>query len=152
LRRSTRIGIWVIALVIVGLAVTVYLGSAERRARFWAWRGAGREAAMEKKRFIARFDSLCDARLYPVVWKVGVFTRSRFEGDRERWILTVSSGEWQRRDEASRKDLVATVWTAFCGTREQAGGKAEDASLVIQDGQGETLARCSPADGLKLLE
>jgi len=147
-----KTSIWIAVVVIGIIAVASYLRSPERRADLWAWRGGRRQAAMERERFIASFDSLCDARLYPVLYRLGTFTKSRFEGDRERWILTVSSGDWPMRDEASKRDLAAAVWNTFCGVRKQAGEDIEEASLIIQDEEGQVLARGTHGGGVEILK
>jgi hypothetical protein len=137
LNNRGKIAVSVVVLIIAVVAA-VYFASPERRANVLAWRNTRQRKAVGKRRFVAVFDSLCDARLYPVVRKSGVFTRSRFEGNREKWILTISSRDWKMRNDDSKQDLVATVWTTFWGVREQAGGRPQDARLVIQNEDGET--------------
>jgi len=140
--RRTRIVNLIVWLIIIGVAILVVL-------RLNKPREASRMSPAEARVFDARFDSLYKRTLYPVVWRSGTFIRSRFEGDFEEWTLTISSSDWELRSEASRKDLVATIWIAYRATREQAGGDPDDAVLIIQDEQGRPLAQATPA-GLTL--
>jgi hypothetical protein len=108
---------------------------------------AGLEERDRVERFVARFDSLTDARLYPTVWRSGTFLKTRFNDVRDRWTLTVSSGDWDRRNEDSKRDLLAMLYSAFKGVRAQAGGDPEEAVLIIVDEDGKTLAEVSGKSG-----
>lgn len=99
-------------------------------------------------RFVARFDSLTDARLYPTVWRSGTFLKTSFNDARSEWTLTMSSTDWRRRDDASRRDLLATLFSALKGVRAQAGGDPDQAALIIQDEDGKNLAKVSDEDGI----
>ena len=99
-------------------------------------------------RFIARFDSLTDARLYPTVWRSGTFLKTSFNDTRDEWTLTVSSSDWSRRDEGSKRDLAAMLFSAFQGTRAQAGGDPEEAVLIIVGEKDERLGRASNESGI----
>jgi hypothetical protein len=137
-------------LLVVGLAVAAfyfyYSGPEPGTARIAQ---VGEEDRLA--RFVARFDSLTDARLYPTVWRSGTFLKTSFDEDRTEWTLTISSGDWGRRDEASKRDLAATLFSAFRGVRAQAGGDPEKAVLVIVDEDGEDLAESSEGSGTVIL-
>jgi len=135
--KRARIVSVIVWLIIIGVGVLIVL-------RLNKPREAPRMSPAEARVFDARFDSLYKKTLYPVVWRSGTFIRSRFEGDFEKWTLTISSRDWQLRDEAGRKDLVATIWTAYRATREQAGGDPDAAILIIEDEHGNILAEASP--------
>jgi hypothetical protein len=107
--------------------------------------------AKEKQRlevFVAGFDSLTDARLYPTVWRSGTFTKTTFDDNREEWTLTVSPEDWRLRDEASKRDLAATLFSAFQGARAQAGGDPDRAILLIENKEGEVLLSVSMESGI----
>ncbi len=132
-------------LVIGGAVVAFYFYHSEPEP------GTARIAGLSEKdrfaRFVARFDSLTDARLYPTVWRLGTFLKTGFDDDRDEWRLTVSSGDWERRDDGSRRDLTATLFSAFKGVRAQAGGEPDQAVLLILDENGENLAKVSEESG-----
>lgn len=135
--RSSRIARLVVWIVIVAVAGLIVL-------RFNKPREHLKMNPEEVRRFSARFDSLCKTTLYPTVWRSGTFIRSRFEGDFEKWTLTISSRDWQLRDDPGRKDLVALIWTAYRAARQQAGGDPDDAYLIIEDENGRMLAEATP--------
>jgi len=114
--------------------------------------GTAKIVALEEKdraaRFVARFDSLTDARLYPTVWRSGTFLKTSFNDARDEWTLTVSSGDWGRRDEGSKRDLIAILFSAFKGVRAQAGGNPDEVVLILVDEDGESLARMSGESGV----
>jgi hypothetical protein len=135
-------------LVIGGAAAAFYFyysgpGPGTRTARI-----AGLSEEDRLARFVARFDSLTDARLYPTVWRSGTFLKTGFDDDRDEWTLTVSSGDWGRRDDGSKRDLTATLFSAFEGVRAQAGGEPDQAVLLILDENGESLAKVSGKSGI----
>jgi hypothetical protein len=103
--------------------------------------------AKEHDLFVARFDSLKQARLYPTAWRAAPFTKAGLDEDRSEWILTLGSSDWDRRSDASKMDLVAKLHTTFRAIRAQAGGDPEDARLRIENDEGETMAECSPETG-----
>jgi hypothetical protein len=105
----------------------------------------------EGKRFIAAFDSLTDARLHPMVWRSGAFTRTGFDERRRRWTLTIRISDWERRTPGLKRDLAASLWAAMKGVRAQAGGDPELAELEIIDGDDRRLARCSAEAGVLIL-
>jgi hypothetical protein len=117
--------------------------------------GTARIAALEEEDraalFIARFDSLTDARLHRIVWRSGTFLRTSFDDTREQWTLTISSADWASRDEDSKRDLLATLVSAFKGTRAQAGGDPEQAVLTLIDEEGDDLAKVSGESGIVIL-
>lgn len=137
----------ILAVLIAGIALAaVFLIRSQprpRTARITPQRQEVRFAA-----FIAKFDSLTDARLHPVVWRSGTFTKTGFDEGRETWTLTVSSGDWELRNEDSKKDLAATLHSTFQSVRAQAGGDPDKAVLVIKDAQGEVLLRASAESGV----
>jgi hypothetical protein len=145
-RTSTLIAI---ALLVAGIAVAaVFFLSAGSR------RGTARITRLSEKdrhtAFVARFDSLTDARLLPVVWRSGSFLNSGFDEGREEWSLTVSSRDWKLRDEASKKDLAATLYSSFQAVRAQAGGDPDPAVLIIENEEGEILLRASLEAGIDI--
>ena len=110
-----------------------------------------RQAARhEDEAFIARFDSLYHARLLPTVWKLGVFTKTSFDEDFTEWTLTISATDWYNRKIASKKDLTATLWTAYSGVRAQAGGDPDKATLIIRDNDGNKVAERG-REGVRIL-
>lgn len=140
---------WV-AIVCFALAV-VYLLFTHYASPGWeAERAAKLQARQEQQQFTARFDSLYHSRLLPTVWKLGVFTRTSFDGDFTEWTLTISASDWYNRSIASKKDLVATLWTCYQGVRVQAGCPAEEGVLIIQDNDENRVAERS-ADGIRIL-
>ncbi len=135
-----------ILLVIIGIAVAAfYFYHSEPEP------GTARIAGLREQdrlaRFVATFDSLTDARLYPTVWRSGTFLRTSFNNDRSEWTLTVSSGDWGRRDDGSKRDLATVLFSAFEGVRAQAGGGPGKAVLLILDEDGESLAKVSEESG-----
>ena len=132
-----------IALAIIGTVVVIalYYSSSNKPA----------STATNPADFNARFDSLYRYSLRRIVWKSGTFTYSKFEGDYEKWMLTISSKDWKMRDEGNKRDLAATLWAAYRGTRAQAGGNPDDATLVIQNEKGEVLVECTPGGGIRVL-
>ena len=96
-RPATVIGI---LLLVLGAAVgTLYIYYS--RPEPGTARIAGLNERARVERFTASFDSLTDARLYPMVWRAGTFLRTSFNDDRSEWTLTVSSGDWGRRNAGS---------------------------------------------------
>jgi hypothetical protein len=145
-----RVLLWLVV-VCIGLMVALYLlldhyageeGTAARTA--------GTEAREEHLRFAARFDSLYHARMLPTVWKLGVFTRTSFDADFEQWTLTISATDWYNRGTPSKRDLVATLWAAYRGAREQAGGDPDAGVLVLEDNDGNRVAEAS-SGGVSIL-
>jgi hypothetical protein len=132
---------------IAGAVVFYYFspGTTEKRE-------ARRAAAYYHKRFIAEFDSLSKARLHPVLYRSGTFTSSGFDADRKTWTLTITAADWERRPEASKKDLAARLLTAFSGARSQAGGDPDRAEVIIKYEDGKRVARCTLAGGAKVLK
>jgi hypothetical protein len=104
----------------------------------------------QEKLFVAKFDSLCRARLYPTVWRSGAFTQTRFDDRRRQWTLTMRSEDWTRRGEDSKKDLIARLYTTFQGVLAQAGGDPEPAVLVIEDQDGNVLGKGSQPAGAEV--
>jgi hypothetical protein len=143
--RSSSAGLIVAVLCALGISAL---------AIFYLARGRGPliEDDLEGAEFIARFDSLTDARLYPVMWKAGVFTKTRFDERRMEWTITVTPSDWSRRDRASKLDVATRLWNAFQAARAQAGGDPSAAVLVIESGQGDELARCSEDQGTCILK
>jgi hypothetical protein len=144
---SSRLTLIVIAVLVAGIAVAaiLFIDSGPRRgtAKITPLRQADRVAA-----FIARFDSLTDARLHPTVWRSGTFLKTGFDENREQWTLTVSPRDWAHRDEASKMDLGATLFSALQAVRAQAGGDPDLAVLVIEDDTGEVVLRASHETGV----
>lgn len=144
------------ALVYIIVACIVFMGVIYLLFNYYASpdreteRIAKQEARAEQDLFIATFDSLYHHRLLPTVWKLGVFTQTSFDGDFTEWTLTVSATDWYNRSAASKKDLCATLWTAYLGARAQAGGDPDEARLTIEDNDGNRVAVNSP-DGLRIL-
>jgi hypothetical protein len=116
--------------------------------------GTARVASLAERdrvaRFVAVFDSLTDARLYPTVWHSGQFLKTGFNDDRSEWTLTLSSRDWERRDNASKQDLATLLFTAFKGVRAQAGGDPDQAVLCILDERDQNLARVSETTGIEI--
>jgi hypothetical protein len=143
------------AFIALGVCVGILAGALVIYRYYTSPEQAGKRAermqqAKQHERFIAKFDSLKEARLYPTAWRSGAFTRTRFDDNREEWTLTISSADWERRDEASKVDLVTRLHTTFRGVRAQAGGDPETAILVIESEQEEELAGCSPESGVMI--
>ena len=136
----------VLLLVIGGVAAVLFLNYS--RPEPGTARVAGLREEDRAVRFVARFDSLTDARLYPTVWRSGTFLKTSFNDARDEWTLTVSSGDWGRRDEASKRDLAAILFSAFKGVRAQAGGDPSRAVLIIRNEDGEVLAKVSEESGI----
>jgi hypothetical protein len=136
-----------VALLVAGLAVGAILALRSRpgpgTARIKRLDEADRTAA-----FIAKFDSLTETRLYPTVWRSGTFLKTGFDEDREKWTLTVSSRDWHLRDDASKRNLGATLFSAFQALRAQAGGEPDPAILLVEDEEGEILLRASQETGV----
>lgn len=143
-RLATIIAI--LLLIIGGVVAALYFYYSEPKP------GTARIAGLRERdrvaRFVARFDSLTDARLYPTVWRSGTFLKTRFNDARDEWTLTVSSADWERRDEASKRDLAAVLFAAFEGVRAQAGGDPGEAVLIILDEGEESLAKVSEKSGI----
>ena len=106
--------------------------------------------ARNRERFVACFDSLKEARLYPTAWRSGAFTKATLSETREKWTLTISSSDWERRDEFSKKDLIARLHTTFRGALAQAGGNPKLAVLIIESEDGQRLAECSTESGAQI--
>jgi hypothetical protein len=145
-RRINPLWLAIICTAVAVVAIVVYYMSLERTAS----RTERRRAVAEQKRFAARFDSLCDARLYPVVWRSGAFTKTEFDADCRTWTLTIRSQDWQRRGESSKKDLATRLFVTFAGVRAQAGDEANDLTLIIKDDRDDRLASCTTAGGVTL--
>lgn|GEM_PF-3020085 len=145
-----RVLMWVGIVCIVFLAVVYWLFTYYASSDWEAERAEKQRAREEQKQFIAAFDSLYHARLLPTAWKLGVFTRTSFDGEFEDWTLMISATDWYNRSIASKKDLVATLWAAYEGVRVQAGGDPDAGSLTIVDNDENKVAECS-AEGLRIL-
>lgn len=104
----------------------------------------------QHERFIAKFDSLKKISLYPVATGTGAFTKSRFDENREEWVLKVDSGDWQRRPEVSKKEIMSKVYNRFRQVRAQAGGNPNLAKLIIVNEADEELYTCGTAQTLTL--
>jgi hypothetical protein len=135
----------------VFLAVLYWLLNHYASPEWEAERAEKHRAREEHAQFIATFDSLYHARLLPTAWKLGVFTRTSFDGEFKEWTLTIGAADWYNRDIASKKDLVATLWAAYRGVREQAGGDPDEGMLIVQDNDENRVAECS-ADGVRILK
>jgi hypothetical protein len=146
LRSLVYVAVVCIVLMAVFYLLFTYYASPDRQAG-----RASREAArQERALFIATFDSLYHHRLLPTVWRLGVFTKTAFDADFTEWTLTVSATDWYNRSTDSKRDLAATLWAAYRGAREQAGGDPDRARLIIRDNDGNKVAECLP-DGLSIL-
>jgi hypothetical protein len=137
--------VWIVVIcVAVGIAAIAFYymspGQAARRAE-------RRRETTAAQRFVARFDSLCDVRLYPAVWRSGAFTKTEFDTDCKVWTLTISAEDWNRRTEMSKTDLTTKLFVNFAGARAQAGQDDQDLALVIKDDNGEKVASSTSADG-----
>jgi hypothetical protein len=149
-RRGRIVLIAVIAcLLVLGWAVLQRYYSSPQRV---LERGRKTQQAYERKRFIAAFDSLKQARLYPTAWRSGSFTKTAFDANREEWLLTIDLSDWERRSEASKMDLAGRLYVTFQGIRAEAGGDPELARFVIQSEDGEKLAECSASKGTEILK
>jgi hypothetical protein len=145
-----RAVIW-IGVVCVVLMAVLYLVFNHYSSPGWeAERAEKHRAREQEEQFIARFDSLYHARLLPTAWKLGVFTRTRFDGEFTEWTLTIGATDWYNRSTASKNDVVATLWACYRGVREQAGGDPDQGRLIIEDNDGNKVAECS-ADGTRIL-
>jgi hypothetical protein len=141
---------WVIVVCFALLAL-VYLMFTRYASPGWeAGRAAKLKAREEQAQFTATFDSLYHARLLPTTWKLGVFTKTAFDGNFTEWTLTISATDWYNRSTGSKKDLVTTLWTCYQGVRVQAGGEADKGVLIIQDNDENKVAERS-ADGVRIL-
>jgi hypothetical protein len=69
---------------------------------------------------------------------------------RDLWTLEVSSEDWRRRDEGSKRDLAATLYSSFIGVRAQAGGDPADAVLLIVNESDEKLVMVSDEGGIEV--
>jgi len=143
--RRSIVVVVIICAVILGAAFAFYRYNTSPEAA--SRRAAQIRHAEEHELFIARFDSLKQARLYPTAWRAATFTKASLDEDRSDWTLTLGSSDWDRRSEASKMDLITRLHTSFRAVRAQAGGDPEDARLVIEDDDGEILAECSPETG-----
>lgn len=145
-----RVLMWVIIVCFILLAA-VYLFFTHYASPGWeAGRAAKHRAREEQAQFTARFDSLYHSRLLPTTWKLGVFTMTSFDGEFTEWTLTISTTDWYNRSLASKKDLVATLWTCYQGVRVQAGGEADEGVLIIEDNEENRVAERT-ADGMRIL-
>lgn len=145
-RRISPLWLAVVCTAVAIVVIVVYYMSPERTAS----RSERRRAVAEQKRFTARFDSLCDARLYPVVWRSGAFTKTEFDADCRTWTLTIRSQDWHRRSEDSKKDLTTRLFVTFAGVRAQAGDEADDLTLIIKDDGDAKVASCTTAGGVTI--
>jgi hypothetical protein len=145
-RRINPLWLAVVGTAVAVVAIVVYYMSPERITA----RSERRRAVAEQKRFTARFDSLCDARLYPVVWRSGAFTKTEFDADCMTWTLTIRSQDWQRRSESSKTDLATRLFVTFAGVRAQAGDEADDLTLIIKDDRDAKVASCTTAGGVTI--
>lgn len=118
----------------------------------WSQSGQANELRRpgEHERFIARFDSLSRARLYPIVQHSHAFTNATFDNDREEWVLTVNADRWESLSKVSRKDLVVQLYTGFQEVRAEAGGDPEHAKLVIDDEAGKEILVCVVPESVRL--
>ena len=144
LGRSVIIVLLVCA-VILGAALAFYRHKTSPEAA--SRRAEEARYAKEQELFIARFDSLKQARLYPTAWRAAAFTKASLDEKRSEWTLTLGSSDWDRRSDASKMDLLAKLHTTFRAVRAQAGGDPEDARLEIENDDGDILAECSPETG-----
>jgi hypothetical protein len=108
-------------------------------------------AARFHRDFIAEFDSLSTARLHPVLYRSGTFTASGFDEDRGIWTVTIAASDWERRPEASRKDLAVNLLNALRAARAQAGGDPDRTEVIIKYDDGTRVARCTPDAGAEVL-
>ncbi|MGD8628429.1 MAG: hypothetical protein PVH52_05070 [bacterium] len=131
--------------VILGAAFAFYRHSTSPEAV--SRRAQEARYAKEQELFTARFDSLKQARLYPTAWRAAPFTKASLDEDRSEWTLTLSLSDWDRRNETSKLDLMAKLYSTFSAVRAQAGGDPEDARLRLEDDDGEILAECSTETG-----
>jgi hypothetical protein len=136
-------------IVIIGAlaALAAFFLSPGQRAK----RREQRQTVIEHRLFVAKFDSLCKARLYPVLWRSGTFLTTEFDEERRTWTLTVSPGDWSAREIGSKKDLAARLLTAFSGVRAQAGGDPDQVVLVIKDDSGDPVAAADPSTGTRIM-
>ena len=72
-RPRVLVLILVVAVLAAVVALAFYHMSPERAAK----RKAQREASLKQARFIAEFDSLSKARLYPTIWRAGATLSGR---------------------------------------------------------------------------
>jgi len=135
----------VVCAAILGAALAFYRHNTSPEAA--SRRAAEARYEKEQELFIATFDSLKQARLYPTAWRAAPFTKAGLDENRSEWTLTLGSSDWDRRSEASKMDLMAKLHTTFRAIRAQAGGDPEDARLKIENDDGEILAECSPETG-----
>lgn len=145
-----RVLIWVIIVCAAVLGGIYFLFNHYASPAWQAERAAKLEAREEQARLAARLDSLYHARLLPTAWKMGVFTRTSIDGDFLEWTLTISATDWYNRSMASKKDLVATLWTCYQGVRVQAGVGTEEGILTVKDNDGNRVAERDAA-GLRIL-
>ena len=64
----------------------------------------------------------------------------------------MSSGDWYRRDEASKKDVATKLLTSFGSVKAQAGGDPDDITLIINDDRDHMVAKCTPSAGVRIYE
>ncbi len=138
-RNTPRSKIWVIIIVVVIAASFISLRILRPNVR----------KKPADTLFLERFEASLKPHLYPVVWRAGLFLGSRFNEDFSEWTLTISSSDWYRRDQSSKKDLVALVWNAYRATRERAGGNPDEGVVVIKTEKGEKVAEASTG-GIKI--
>jgi hypothetical protein len=135
----------IVCALILGAALAFYRHKTSPEAA--SRRAEEARYAKEHELFIARFDSLKQARLYPTAWRAAPFTKAGLDENRSEWTLTLSASDWDRRGDASKMDLMAKLYSTFGAIRAQAGGDPEDAWLRIEDDEGHLLAECSPEAG-----
>jgi hypothetical protein len=150
LESRFRVLIWVITVCMVLMGAVYLLFSYYASPDRDAERAARQRSREAHEAFIAEFDSLYHSRLLPTVWRAGVFTKTAFDNDFTEWTLTISSNDWYFRETESKKDLVARLWTAYRGTRAQAGGDPDDARLIIADDEDRKVATSGP-EGIRII-
>jgi hypothetical protein len=146
-RRRFNI-LWILlGSVVVVIAVAWWFVMSPEQA---SKRAEQRQARADQRQFVAAFDSLCEARLLPVVWRSGAFTKTKFDDDLKTWTLTISPQDWSRRSEASKTDLVTKLFVNFAGTRAQAGREGDDLTLIVEDDRDQKLAECTGPGGITI--
>ena len=141
----TIITVLLVCVVILAAAFALYRHNTSPEAA--SRRADEARYVKEHELFIARFDSLKQARLYPTAWRAASFTKASLDENRSEWTLTLGSSDWDLRDEASKIDLMTKLHTTFRAVRAQAGGDPEDARLKIENDDGRILAERSPETG-----
>jgi hypothetical protein len=145
-RARTGMVLWMASIVLVAALVALLVYSSGSHRSPARMHGAGVPAA-DQERFVAVFDSLYQVRLRPLVWKAATFTAMEFDDARHQWTLTITPSDWNRRNMESKKDLAATLHTALQAVLAQAGGNPQAGVVIIQDENGDRLAKSSDESG-----